>query len=92
MKSERLARSPAALTRTGGGRLLVLGATTDRVLTLEGTAHLVWELLAQPASIDELAADLAVAFGVEVDAVVSDLRPLVEHLLDAGVLAEVPGD
>lgn len=75
-------RAPAALWHRTSRRVLVSPAAGAPLLELDGVAALVWEALAEPVAVDELAADLAAVF----DQPLADVAPEVERMV-AGLVA-----
>lgn len=74
----------------GGEALLVpLGARVmdmNGLVTLNGTAACVWELLAAERSLDELAAALEERFDVDLDTAKSDVQTFTDEIAKIGLL------
>jgi hypothetical protein len=74
----------------GGEALLVpLGARVmdmNGLVTLNGTAACVWELLAAECSLDELAAALEERFDVDLDTAKSDVQTFTDEIAKIGLL------
>lgn len=81
-----LQRAPGVVDSAVGDDVLVLAPGAEQVLRLEGTARAVWELLAAPATEEELAVELAEAYAAPLAQVRADLQPLLRDLQDRGVL------
>jgi hypothetical protein len=64
-----LVRHPRTASRTIGGKAAVVSIDTNRLFILNGVGTRVWELLATPRTMDELASELSRRFEVsEADA------------------------
>lgn len=87
-RSVRLVRSATTLWRAGpfGHVLLAPGDPEPHALT--GTAAIVWDALAEPVTADDLAHDLAAAFGTDPDTVAADLAPLLAAWRASGAVVE----
>jgi hypothetical protein len=83
---ETIGRARAALWRSGDFGVVVLPEQTDDPVTLAGSGALLWELLAQPRTLPDVAEELAGLYGAPVDVVASDLEPVVERLVSIGAL------
>jgi|GEM_PF-1157171 len=68
--------------------LVVLNTETQAVVTLNGTARIVWDALAEGTSLADLVDLFAEAFpGADRETLESDARALLARLDDAGLLA-----
>jgi hypothetical protein len=67
--------------------VLVLGAAGSAPLALRGTALSIWDALASPRSVDDVAQELAASYGAPVERVGAEVASLVEELHGRGVLA-----
>lgn len=76
-----LRRNPDVLVQILDDEALLLLPTSDGVLHLNRTATAFWELLEEPQPLEDVARQLAKEFQVPADAVLADLRPLVENLV-----------
>ncbi len=78
------------MQNVGGENLLVpLGAKVmdlNGLITLNGTAACVWELLAAERSLDELSAAVAERFDVDPERACADLRIFVDEIARIGLL------
>jgi hypothetical protein len=79
--SPRWRRRPDALWRRSLDAVIVLPVGADEPLTLAGTGPALWELLAEPCTVAQLAAVLAEAYGAEPEVVEADVAPIVEELV-----------
>jgi Coenzyme PQQ synthesis protein D (PqqD) len=90
MSGARLRRRSDVLWRRSLDAVLVLPSGTAEPLTLAGTGPEVWELLAGPISMPELARELATAYNTDAATVEADLTPVVERLLEIQAIERVP--
>lgn len=78
------------LQRLGGQDLLVpLGAKVlemNALVTLNATGRCVWELLAEDRSAEEIAAAVAVRFGVDPDRARADVDAFLDDLVRKGLV------
>lgn len=74
------------------GERVIYDQSTRAVVHLDAVASVVWLVLDGSGTIDELAVDLADAFGADVDQVKPDVLALVERLAVAGVLEGTAGE
>jgi len=74
-------RNPEVLSRRHANGLLLLCPGAESPVFLEGSAPAIWALLECPASLDQLAEDLAEVFGRSSEALISDLKSLLENLM-----------
>ncbi|HET7486626.1 MAG TPA: PqqD family peptide modification chaperone [Acidimicrobiales bacterium] len=72
------------------GERVVWDPQTGGLARLDQVGSLVWGCFEAPATVDDVAADLAAAFEASPDRVRSDVAALVERLRDLGLLVEVP--
>ena len=84
-------RTPTTLWRVAGARLALLSDGEEASpLVVSGSSVLLWELLETPISLEDLAAELADAYGVDPRVVAADLEPVLERLGAAGAVHMVP--
>lgn len=86
----RFERHPDVLWRSFLGGVLVLAPGQLEPLCVSTPGDLTWLLLAQPSSLDELAADLADLFGLEPDAVRTDILGVLKALLEIAAITRHP--
>ena len=80
-----LRRCSALLSRRVGDEVLV--RTRDRdVVRLIGTGPALWDALERPSTITDIAVILARQFGADPAVVKADIEPVIDALLDAGIL------
>jgi hypothetical protein len=82
----RWCRRPDVLARRSLDALVVLAVEGDELVTIAGTGPQVWDLLAEPRSLAELAEILATRHAVADDVVAADVPPLLRGLTAAGVV------
>ncbi|MFI5047442.1 MAG: PqqD family protein [Acidimicrobiia bacterium] len=82
----RWRRRPDALWRRGLDAVLVLPVDADEPVMLTGTGPAVWELLAEPCTVPQLAAVLSEVYDAEPATVEADVRPVVDELVRLGAL------
>ena len=85
----RWRRRPDALWRRSLDAVLVLAAGADEPVPLTGTGPAVWELLAEPCTVPQLAAVLSEGFDAEPATVEADLRPMIDELVRLDALESV---
>ncbi|CAB4708136.1 unannotated protein [freshwater metagenome] len=79
-------RNPEVLSRRHANGVLLLCPGAESPVFLEGSAPAIWALLERPASLGQLAEDLAEVFGQSPGALISDLKSLLENLMIEGAL------
>lgn len=87
-RSTRLVRSSATLWRAGPFGQVLLAPGDDEPHALTGTAAVLWDALAEPVTPDDLAIDLAAAFGADADTVAADIAPLLAAWRSSGAVVE----
>ena len=86
MTITRWCQRPDVLTRRSLDALVLLPVEGDEVLTLAGTGPEVWDLLAEPRSLDELASILGARHAAADDVVAHDIEPILRQLAEGGVV------
>jgi len=81
-----LRRVPAVLWRRSGTAVVFLPPGAPDPLTLAGSGPEIWELLAEPRTLDALVTLLAAAHGADPDQVRADVEPVLDQLLESGAL------
>jgi hypothetical protein len=84
--TDRLVRSPKVLWRRTL-RGVVLRPVGRSAFMLDGSGWLVWEVLARPATLEELSEQLAARTGGEAKTIAADVQPVLHQL--AGLEAVV---
>ncbi len=82
----RYVRSSAATLKTVGSGVAVYVAGRQAIHVLNSTAHLLFEYLAEPASLDELVLALETATRGGSKKIRSDLEAVLGELLDHGII------
>jgi len=84
----RWVRAAGTLSRTARDTLVLLpeGGKDQTPLVVSGSAALLWELLADPIMLSELAAELAAIYEVEASGIEVGLAPVLEGLHTAGAI------
>jgi Coenzyme PQQ synthesis protein D (PqqD) len=85
----RWRRADTALWRRTLDGVVVLPIDGRAPLALRGPAARIWELLAQPLTIEELLEAIAAIYAVERDAVAGEVGWAVGELADAGALCRL---
>ena len=80
-------RREDVLWRRSLDAVILLPVDIDEPLTLPGTGASVWDLLAEPATVAELVAILADAYGADSTVVEHDVRALLAELEVLGAVA-----
>jgi hypothetical protein len=83
------ARAADVLERTSLDRLLLLPVAAAAPMLLDAPGRLVWEVLSEPTTLDELSEILAAATNTPVGTVRSDVAPLLAELRAQGALVEL---
>lgn len=60
--------------------------------TLSGTGEMLWDLLAEPRTIAQLAAELHEIYAAPVDEIIRDLEPVLVRLVDVGIVRTSAND
>ena len=84
-----MVRARGALWRRGDFGVVVIGAGRPEPLTLAGTGVAIWDALARPRRRSDLITRLASEFGADPARVARDVDPVVDDLVDGGVLEVV---
>lgn len=87
-RSTRIARAPATLWRSGPFGRVILAPGDAEPVACTGTAAAVWDALAEPLTLEELATVLAAAFGTDMDTVTADVGPLLAIWRASGAVIE----
>jgi hypothetical protein len=92
LPESRWVRSPDTLWRCANGTLVILppNAGDPTPLAVSGSAALVWELLATPTTLSDLASVLSELCDTDADTITRDLEPLLDQLNSAAVVRRVP--
>ena len=82
----KLIRHPDLITADMDGETVMMSIQHGEYLGLNRVASRVWELLAEPSSIDALAARICAEFEVDPVTCAADLRAFTQDLLDNGLV------
>ena len=82
----RYSRNPDALHRSTVRGVLVLPPGRDEPQLITAPGDRVWEELARPRTLDDLAATLAAQFEAEPTLVANDVSALLDQLIQLGVV------
>lgn len=86
----RYVRSESALWHRTSGRTLVSPGPGRDIIELTGVTALVWDVLGEPVSVPDLAADLAAVFDRDAGAVAPEVEGLLAELVAVGAARPVP--
>ena len=87
----RFVRSPDATLKTVGSGVAVYVAGRPAIHVLNPTAHLLFDYLAEPASLDELARALEIATGGDGPTIRGDLEAALDELVEQGIIERCDG-
>jgi len=79
-------RRDDVLWRRSLDAVILLAANADEPLTLPDTGAIVWDLLEEPATFDELVTTLADVYNTDATTIATDITPLLEELAALGAL------
>jgi hypothetical protein len=79
-------RDPRVLSRRSGPTVILACPGREDLLVLEGSAALVWDLLSESVEDEQLVATIAEGFGLDPEAVASDVRPFLTELHGVGAV------
>jgi hypothetical protein len=80
----RVIRSEGLVTEPMEGGIVMLDPESDRYLRVNGTGRLIWEGLAEPATVAELARALSERSGISVERAEADAAAFIDRLIDFG--------
>ena len=86
----RYRRRPELLWRRTVDRAVLLVPGEGDVVELADTGAILWDALACPGTLAEVVTALADVFGMDEDAIRSDVVPVVDELVARGVLVREP--
>jgi hypothetical protein len=87
--STRIARTEGVVAEPMEGGVVMLDPETDRYLRLNATGKVIWESLAETATVAELARVLAEQTGVGADRAEADAASFIESLIEFGAARPV---
>jgi Coenzyme PQQ synthesis protein D (PqqD) len=86
-----LRRSPGLAARDMDGRTVMMDTRRGSYFALDPVGSAVWDLLAKPASVEQLVAHIAQSFGAPDPAALRrDLREFLGEMLAEGLVEMVP--
>ena len=101
-RTARYVRRPGVVARRVAGEMLLVPVNartvdeahkTAELFVLNATAERLWELLASPISIEDLARNLIDEFEVSAESARADAAAFIQSLRDIGIAVEAgPGD
>ncbi len=86
----RFACSPRTASRVIGGHAIVVGVDSNRLFTLNEQGTALWQVLASPKSIDELAASLVSKYLVTESTARQDCELFCKKLVAKGLIDQSP--
>ena len=89
MSGPRFRRRPDVLWRRSLDAVVLLPAVAEEPVTLLGTGPELWELLAEPRTLEDLAEVLAGLHGVDPAVVRADVAPVLADLVALVTVEEV---
>ena len=93
MDGERLERGADVVeARISEREVVLLAPGAEDYLGLDAVASDVWTRLAEPMSFDALVETLAADYDAPRARIAADLEPLIEELVEGGLLRRRPGD
>ena len=85
----RFARATDVLERQCSDCVVLLPLRSDEPFMLSGSGGLVWRLLAEPTTLEDLSHVLSEATGAPEPTVTADLEPVLRDLVERGAVEEV---
>ena len=82
-------RLPDVAWRRSLDAVLCLPPGASEPVTMAGSGPEAWDLLERPCSLDDLASELARRYGIDVQAVARDVRPVLERLAELRLIVRV---
>ena len=79
-------RRPDVLARRSLDAVILLPVNSDDLLTLAATGPEIWELLAEPRSLEALVTVLAAMHDAPPDVVAVDVEPVLRALVETGAV------
>lgn len=93
-QTQRFERDPAIVTRQIASEVVLVPvrastAAMSAIFALNDTAAFVWNVLAQPATVDELSVAVAAEYYVESEQAQQDVLELLAQFVEVQVIREV---
>ena len=89
--AERVSRNPQAVSRQVGEETLVMMPEQRQLHTLNETAGVIWEALAEPRSPDEIVDVITRRFDCDRETAARDVAEYLRRLEEAGLIARSAG-
>ena len=86
LEATRYHRSSGVLFRYVHDVVLLLNPNDRQVVVLGGAGPDLWDLLAEPITVDDAVHRLAVTYAVDAETISSDVRDVFDHLAQSDVL------
>jgi hypothetical protein len=83
-------RSRDVLWRNAGDRVVLRRVDGGTLISIEGSGTVLWSLLANPTTFDDLVAGMVAHFGIDVDAMSDAVATALEDLDRAGLVSHRP--
>ncbi|MGH2955608.1 MAG: PqqD family protein [Solirubrobacterales bacterium] len=87
----QIARKDGLIVESLSGQTVMLDPEQDRYLRLNETGGMIWDALAEPRALSELAAHLAAKTGIDSERAATDATAFVRRLLELGA-ARIEGE
>lgn len=85
-----LRRSDEILTSDINGEMVLLNPETGDCYSLSGVGAMLWQLVADPSTIDQIVEGVCARFDVDPDVARSDAEKFLEELIDEGLVLREP--
>jgi hypothetical protein len=79
-------RADRVLWRRTTDRVVILASPLDELISMTGTGRDLWDCLAVPRTVADIASELAARYDVAPDRVLADIAPVLEELVGRGVI------
>lgn len=86
----RLSRNSSLVWRQLGDEIVILDEDGTRVTTLNATAAVIWTLLEDDRSLEEIADEISNQFEVAPDQAIADVQAFCDQLIEQGLASAVP--
>lgn len=83
---ELVSQGNSTFTRSLAGKTYLFRNGWDEVLVLDGLGNWLWESIAEPCSVSDLALDVSEVLGLELEAAEADISSLVAELSKLGAV------
>ena len=80
----RIARTDGLVTEPMDGGIVMLDPESDRYLRLNASGRLIWEALAEPATVEEVTQLLSERSGISRERAEADATTFINELIDFG--------